>query len=174
MNKLIRKLMMKVGIGWITGQVRAAAEGKLGPGWQRVYWELAGRKRVLSIALAIVAGSLAIGGYPHTAEVMGTIATVGVSLGFVDKNWRDEASGDTFKDTPWFIFLSKNSPIVTVVLGAGYFWFAGADCTLGDWCERLRVTDLLIGGAFVQMGLIDAAWNAQPPQIVTPPAEPKP
>jgi len=108
MNGLIRKLVRSVGIKWITGQVRGAAEGKLGPKWQAVYWWLAGRKRTISTFIAVAAAVAAGAGYVTAAEILASVAVVGMSLGFVDANWRSDESDDWLKDSAVWKLLANN------------------------------------------------------------------
>ena len=58
MNSLIRRIIKAVGVRWLTGQVRAAAEGRLGPRWAALYWGLAGQKRYLSFVLGLAVGTV--------------------------------------------------------------------------------------------------------------------
>jgi hypothetical protein len=164
MNGLIRTLIRKAGLKWLTGQVRAAAEGKLGERWYNLYWALAGKKRWLALGCVIVSGVLSGLGYQTAAEASVAVAGVLVSLGFVDANWRAEAQSDWLKDSVLWKFLAHNSPALTATLLAAYAWLGGSTCTLGEWCARGTVAVTVLGAVFVQVGLVDAAWNAEPPK----------
>ena len=165
MNRLIRKLLKTIGGHWLTSQVRAAAEGRLGPRWAALYWGLAGEKRFLSFILGLAAGAVALAGYSEVAAVIGSIATLGYALGFVDLNWRDTSQTDWLKDSAVWKFLAANSPLLTAVFAAALGWLSGTTCTLGaDWCYYGTVAVTLLGLACAQLGLVDEAWNAPPPQ----------
>lgn len=163
MNSLIRRMVRAVGMRFVTSKVRDAAEGRLGPRWQAAYWWLAGRKRAFSTGLAIGAGAAYGLGYPTVAAVFGTIATLGMSLGFVDANWRSEEESSWLKDSAIWKFLAKHSPTITAAAFAGVGWLEGAGCTLGDWCLYLKVVLSVVMAVFVQIGVVDAAWNAPAP-----------
>ena len=163
MNGLIRKMIKSVGIKWLTGQVRAAAEGKLGTKWRDAYWFLAGQKRLMSLMLCIVAGATALMGYTETASAIGVVAGVGLSLGFVDKNWRETAESDWLKDSWVWKLLANNAPVVTTGLIVLLAWLQGTTCTLGAWCGYGSIGVSILGASLVQVGIVDAAWNAPAP-----------
>ena len=169
MNGLIRGLVRSVGLRWLTGQVRAAAEGKLGPRWQRIYWSLAGGKRLIGFSLAVAAGTAGALGYDNIMIGLGSAGTFLFGLGFVDKNWRDEAESDWLKDSAVWKFLAHNSPTVTAGLLAATAWLQSpTSCTLGEWCVRGAIATVVLGAAFVQIGVVDAAWQAPAPQVPLP------
>jgi hypothetical protein len=164
MNGLIRKLIKSLGMKWLTGQVRAAAEGKLGPRWEAIYWGLAGKKRWISLIVGILAGATALAGYTHVAEAIATAATAGLSLGFVDLNWRSAAQEDWLKDSWLWKLLANNAPVVTAGLLLVLGWLQGTTCTLGEWCGYGSILVSIVGASLVQIGVVDAAWNAPAPQ----------
>lgn len=164
MNSLLRSLLKKVGMSWLTGKIRDAAEGKLGPFWKKAYWGLAGNKRVLGLGLALVAGVAEGLGYREVAVVLIGLGGALVSLGVIDSNWRSEATSDALKDSALWKFLAHNSPTVTAALVAALAWLNGATCSLGAWCDRLEIGLGVLIAVFVQLGLVDAAWNAPAPE----------
>lgn len=173
MNGLIRKLVKAVGVKWLTGQVRAAAEGALGPKWMAAYWWMAGRKRTISTFIAVGAGVAVIAGYPTWAEVLAGVAAVGMSLGFVDANWRDDAEADWLKDSALWRLAAHNAPIITAGLVAATGWLQGSTCSLGEWCARGTIFVTIAGAVFVQIGIVDAAWKSPAPLSETsPPPQP--
>jgi hypothetical protein len=165
MNGLIRKLVRVVGVRWLTGQIRAAAEGKLGPKWQGLYWWLAGRKRTISTFIAVAAAVVGGMGYVTAAEILAATAVVGMSLGFVDSNWRSEEYDDWLKDSAIWKLLANNSPMITTLALAGLGWLQGTTCTLGEWCSYLSIALTITMAVFVQIGIVDAAWNAPAPKV---------
>lgn len=166
MNSLLRSLLKKVGVSWLTGQIRKAAEGKLGPAWSKVYWGLAGNKRVIGVVLAVVAGVAESMGYREVALALIGVGGVLVSLGVIDSNWRSQATSDALKDSTLWKILAHNSPTVTAALVAALAWLQGTTCTLGAWCSRLTLGLGVLIAVFVQLGLVDAAWNAPAPKPV--------
>jgi len=170
MNGLIRRVLKAVGVKWLTSQVRAAAEGKLGPRWKALYWGLAGKKRWISAAFGIFSGALSLAGYQHVAEACAGIAVVGVALGFVDANWRTEQWGaDWLKDSAVWRVLAYNAPVLTAGILAALGWLQGSTCTLGvDWCGYGSIAVTVLGCALVQVGIVDAAWMAPPPNVRYP------
>jgi hypothetical protein len=168
MNGLIRKLVRTLGVKWLTGQVRAAAEGKLGPKWQGLYWWFAGRKRTISTFLFVAAGAAAMLGYVQFAAGLAVVASIGISLGFVDANWRDDATDDWLKDSRLWKLLAANAPIITAGAATGLAWLQGSDCSIAEWCSRGSIALSVVMAVAVQVGLVDAAWNAPAPE---PPPE---
>lgn len=164
MNSLIRKLVKAVGVKWLTGQVRAAAEGKLGPQAKAVYWWLAGRKREISTWAGVAAGAAFMVGYPGIAGGIGAVAAVGLSLGFIDANWRDDSEYDWLKDSAVWKAVANNAPLLTAGATAGLAWLQGTTCTLGDWCARASIGLVVAMAVLVQVGAVDAAWNAPAPK----------
>jgi hypothetical protein len=165
MNGLIRKLVRTLGVKWLTGQVRAAAEGKLGPKWQYLYWWFVGRKRAISTFLFVAAGAAAMLGYVQFAAGLAVVASVGISLGFVDANWRDDATDDWLKDSTAWKLVATNAPMVTTAAVAGLAWLQGDACSLGEWCGRASIGLSVAMTVAVQVGLVDAAWNAPAPEL---------
>lgn len=163
MNKLLRSLIKKVGMAWVTGKVRDAAEGKLGPKWKAVYWATVGKKRVVGVVFAIVAGAAEALGYREVAVGLVGLAGVAVSLGIIDSNWRSEQEAHWLKDHALWKLAANNAPMVTSGLLAALAWLSGDTCTYGEWCARGVVGVTVLGAVLVQVGLIDAAWKAPAP-----------
>ena len=172
MNSLIRKMVRAVGMRMLTAKVRDAAEGRLGQKWKAVYWFLAGRKRTFSTFIAVAAAVSAGAGYITVAEVLAAIAAVGMSLGFVDANWRSEEHDDWLKDSAIWKALANNSPMITTLALAGLGWLQGTTCSLGAWCSHLSILLTITMAVFVQIGIVDAAWNATAPADDAQPPQP--
>ena len=81
--------------GWITNQflgreANKIAEGKRGPRAQSFYWFVAGKKRLTALVLggvAVLAAQLGPEG-EVVASVVASVAGVLLTLGFLDKDWR--------------------------------------------------------------------------------------
>jgi hypothetical protein len=164
-NSLIRKAVKAIGFKYLTAQVRAAAEGKLGPGWQKAYWGLIGWKRFTSFILGLVAGALALMGMTYYAELIGAIAAVGMSLGFVDAKWREDVTPDWVEQSVIWRFLADHAPVLAIAMFGAHMWLSGASCTLGEWCGYGTWAVTFIGFGFVHLGLLDTAWRTDPPKI---------
>jgi hypothetical protein len=168
MNGLIRKLVMSMGMKWLTAQVRAVAEGKHGPRWQALYWKTAGLKRATGLLLDVAAGAAALLDQPVAATALGSAGTFLIALGFVDANWRDMSDSDWLKDSAVWKFLAHNSPTITAGLTAATVWLQGTSCTLGEHCALAASATMLLGAMLVQIGVCDAAWNAIAPKVPLP------
>lgn len=168
MNKLLKKLMMKIGVKALTSWIRGIAEGDQGPFLRDVYWKIAGAKRVTSVMLAALAVGLVGAGYAEAGAWVGAVATIGLSLGFVDARWRDTWQADTFRDSTLWRLLSNNAPVLTVVFGSASAWLDSGECTLGAWCARGVMATAVVAAAMVQIGLVDSAWKARPPLTPLP------
>jgi hypothetical protein len=168
MNSLIRKLVMSLGMKWLTSKVRDAAEGRLGPRWQKLYWTTAGLKRITGLGFDVAAGAAAMLGHPTAAAVLAGFGTALVGLGFVDANWRDSSESSWLKDSAPWKFLAHNSPTITAGIGAATLWFQGSGCTLGEWCARGSILMGVLAAGFIQVGIVDAAWNAPAPRVPLP------
>jgi hypothetical protein len=164
MNNLIRKLVRAVGMRLLTSKVRAAAEGRMGPGWQKAYWWFAGKKRVLAFVLAVGSGVSYAMGYEAVALGVVTAAGALLSLGFIDADWRTEAQESWVKDSFVWRALAHNAPLIVAAAGVGFAWLQGGECTLGEWCQRLNWILGAVMATFAHIGGQDAAWNAEPPK----------
>jgi hypothetical protein len=167
-NSLIRKLLKAVGFKWLTGQIRAAAEGRLGPKWKAAYWKTVGWKRYTSFLLGVLGTVLTGLGYTEAGAMLLTVGTVGVSLGFVDTKWREDSVPDWVEQSKVWRFFADNAPVLAALMFIAYWWFSGTACTLGVWCARVELVLTAIGYAFVHVGLLDTAWKTEPPQLLKP------
>ena len=119
MNQLIRKIGMKLGVGFVTRWVRSVAEGHRAHFLGRAYWWLAGKKRVISIILGVSAAALAQMGETQAAAVLGTVAVILLALGFVDKSWRSAKLPESLKASWWWKLLANNAPVLAIGFAAG-------------------------------------------------------
>lgn len=72
----------------IRRKVNDIKEGKMGNGLKKLYWWLAGKKTLFSLALMFIGGGLYAIGEPELAERVAKAAALGVSVGLVDKAYR--------------------------------------------------------------------------------------
>lgn len=160
-NGAVAGVATKLGIAWALGQVRAAAEGRLGPEWKARYWALAGKKTVTGVIFAVAAIIAFIFELPTAAEWIGTLAGVAVSAGVLDKAWRTERPLWLTRN-PAYVFLAAHSGLLTLLFSSAFAlvqtgYCAGIDCAIA--------TPILLTLAAIATwaGLLDAAWKAAPP-----------
>lgn len=159
LNKLVRKAAATVGVSFVLGQIRAAAEGRLGSKWKERYWALAGVKTWTGLAFALAAVVLAATGYQEFALYVGAGAGFLVQAGILDKAWRGEIP-EPLRQSAVYRFLAGNAELVTALFGS-----AAAAVTQYEGPEQ-KVYFLILAGVAavaVQFGLLDAAWRARGP-----------
>jgi hypothetical protein len=165
-NKLIRKLLMKLGGSFATRWIREVAEGYRHHWLGRVYWWLAGKKRWISLALGLTAGALVQIGEPKAAAMVGTVAAVLFLLGFVDKSWRTVEIPPALRESWWWKLLAHNSPTLAIAFAAGRQWLAGPSCSVAaQVCTWGSYAVAFLAAVAVQAGLMDAAWRSKAPNL---------
>jgi len=166
MNKLIRKIAMKLGVGFVTKWVRGVAEGHRAHFLGRAYWWLAGKKRAVSAILGLVAAALASMGETQAAAIIGTVALIGFALGVVDKSWREVDLPAKLKASWWWKLLANNAPVLAIAAAASHQWFGGPSCSLeARFCTWGAYAVAFIAAISVQAGLMDAAWRSKAPNL---------
>lgn len=160
LNKAMRKIAGPLVRRWITGQVRAAAEGRLGAEWKARYWWLAGKKTWLGAALACACAVLAWAGYAEAATAAGGIvATSMVSWGLLDKAWRKELPDALWASRAYWWFKDHSGDVALVLAGvAGLL----TDCSEA-WCGAALWAVGGLSVAMAQLGLLAEAIAAPPP-----------
>jgi hypothetical protein len=166
MNGLVRKLAAKIGLSFLLGQIRAAAEGRLGKTdaakerWKTWYWRLVGAKTYTGLALAVAcAVSLALG-YDQSATVIGTVGAFLVSIGLIDRSWRTDLPA-WLSGSATYRFLANNATSLTLLVGALYSMFL---TSTEPWAATAQTITLGVGAALVQIGLMDSAWSKPAPE----------
>lgn len=95
---MFKAIAMKLGLRWLGSFCREVADGKKGPGPQRLYVSLIGKKRVIGLLLALLtAGLIGAGQVAAAAFVTGPLAAIFVAAGFADDRWRQIPK----LDSPW-------------------------------------------------------------------------
>jgi hypothetical protein len=88
--------MLKLFFGALGRELRAVAEGKRGPGWQRAYQNAQGWKTVTGALLACAVVVMVYLNALGPAEwVGGTLAALLLSAGLLDKAWRQPPTAIT-------------------------------------------------------------------------------
>lgn len=112
---MFRSLFVKLGLGWLGGEIRAMAEGKRGASAKAIYDALQGRKTAIGVVLAIVtAGLAALDLSEPLTLVSGTLATLLVSVGLADKAWRSRPP--YWESRTWFVFVRNHAADIGVLL----------------------------------------------------------
>lgn len=170
MNSLFRTLAGKLGLRWLTGQIRAAAEGRLGPGWQRAYEAAAGHKTEAGLVLGAACAVCAYLGLPWPAFATGALSTALVGVGLLDARWRQEPPAYV-TSSRWYRLLADHSGDLAAAMGAAALWLSECDRATVELLARVHLTcdqgTVVLGclGALAGwLGLRDAALAAPPPR----------
>ena len=115
---MLRSLALKLGLRWVAGWIRDAAEGKHGPTFKALYWDLAGSKRYVGFWLAVqFAVLVALGESAAGAWISGTLAGLFLGVGWIDADWRTEVPAE-IKSLRVYQFLIDRSADVSAALAA--------------------------------------------------------
>lgn len=170
MNALLRKLAGKLGIRWVTGQIRAAAEGRLGPRWRRAYEAAAGHKTETGLALGAACAVCVYLGLEMPAFLTGVLSTALVGVGLLDAKWRQSPPAYVF-ECRWYRFLADHSADIAAAMGAVAAWLSVCSPDAASLLARIHLTcgqaTVVLGcvGALAGwLGLRDAALAAPPPR----------
>lgn len=172
---MFRSIAMKLGGRWVGAWIAAAAAGKKGPGKQKLYLFLQGKKTVLGLVLgAVCAVLIYLSGDPGILEFLtGTVAVVLTSAGLLDKSWRTPPTAIT--SHPAYRLAVEHAADIGMLTTAAAA--ALATCTpgtaallahvhVGDWVLTCGQATLALGGS-----LSIAAWlglevhAAEPPRV---------
>jgi hypothetical protein len=170
---MIRRLGLRLLLSAIGREIRAVAEGKRGPGQQRIYLALQGRKRLIGLLLACVAAALAQAGSAFgepglvTAGAgVGVLAGVLVSAGLVDADWRTAPP----EDGRLTRLLRDHSADVAALLAGAAALLQACDADVAGLLAQAHMTcgqaqGLLValGAVLAQLGLQAEARMAAPP-----------
>ena len=150
---MLRKLMMRLGLGWIGGELRAVAEGKRGPRAAAIYQALKGKKTLSGLGLALVCVALVcVGEVGAETWITGIAGTLLVSVGLLDRDWRQKAP-DVLQRYRLYLWLRDHSADVALVLAVA----AGALTTCSiDTASLLARVHLTCGQAQTGLGVLSA------------------
>lgn len=169
LTKPIRKLGLALGMKWLLGWIRAAAEGRKGDRLKAWYWKFEGWKTASGFALATLALGLALLSStgrvdipPAAQAFIGIFAGFVVQAGLLDKAWRS-ARPDAIDRNPVVAWLAEHPADVAAAFGAAFTWQA-LDCAFGGLCTAILWALSILAGAAIQFGLLDAAWRAPEPR----------
>ncbi len=158
---IVASMATKIGISWALGQVRAAAEGRLGPEWKVRYWWLAGKKTITGVVFAMIAAVLAALGYEHAGEVLITLGATAVTAGLLDKAWRTEIPA-WLKESVVYRFLAGHSAWLAPTFSSLFLFVQAGECGGLD-CRVAGTLVAALAAIAVWAGLLDTAWKAAPP-----------
>jgi len=164
-EKGLRKIAFSLGFKWAADRIRAAAEGRLGPKWKAVYWNLAGAKRWIAAFLGLVAVVSAALGHIEVGAYVGGAAAFLLGVGLLDAGWRDIHPGELFRENPVYKFLAAKSATITVLLATAAAFVDQGYC-YGYDCKLLMQILVGLGAALAYLGCADAAWRARPPLVI--------
>lgn len=168
MKKRLVSGLIGLAVKLLVGQVKKAAEGKYGKAPAAAYWWLVGRKTAIGLGLLIGAGTLAwLGGYtgePMLSDYAAKTFALGgllVQAGLLDKAWRGNLPGPLVEH-PAYRFVASHHGEVATVFGLAFAALRQWAC--GTWCDYAEVGLIIVGGVFVQLGLLDELWRAEAPE----------
>lgn len=169
---MIKRLAMKLGLRWLGTQCREIAEGKQGPGPQKAYLWLIGKKRPIGLFLGCVTAALVALDQNTAVEfVTGTLAAAFLSGGFIDANWREVPK----LDSVWLRILREHAMDVSALLGA--LSLAFAQCVpstvallsrLHLTCEQATAALVVLSAVLAHLGVSATAQASAPPALGVP------
>lgn len=166
---MFKKVAMNLGLRWLGGQAREIAEGKQGPGAQKIYLWFVGKKRPIGVILLLYSIWAVAAGYPGAAVfVGGPLAALFLSLGFIDKNWREVPR----YDSPWLRFLRQYALDIAGLMAALTATVSQCDPWLlthlpsGITCDHLVRALAGVSAVFVHLGISAEAQISQPPVLI--------
>lgn len=124
---MFHALMLKLGASAIGRWLHAAASGDKGPGLQKVYLWLQGKKTWTGMLLAAVAVGLASQGHGDAGDYVLLVAGILIPVGLADKAW--QTAPTSFAQQRWFVFLRDHWPTIglAVTTAAGYLTTCSAE-----------------------------------------------
>lgn len=164
-NSLLRALAEHLLIRWL----REAGAGQHGPGWQRAYQVLAGRKTWIGLAIGcagFVAEGLEAGWVALAIQAIGAVCIAG---GIADKAVRNQGRPALLADNYFYRLLADHAGLLASVLTFCFAYVTGADCGLLDlyWIEfSCAAQRQILGGAtlaLVYLGVLDVGFLSRTP-----------
>lgn len=156
-------LLVRLGLGWLGRWIRAAAEGKKGPGLASAYAFLQGRKTAWGVLLGCVTAALLYLGYTEPAEALtGPLAGLLIGSGLLDKGWRSAPPPDGIG------FLRNHAGDLTAVgslLAAAFVQCDGSTAALLARvhlsCQTALISLGVLGAVLAQLG-VEVKFAAPP------------
>lgn len=160
-NGVVAKVATKVGIAWALSQVRAAAEGKYGPVWQRRYQLASAAAPITGLVLMAITVGLADQGMVDQVREVGTVAAVLLAAGLLNAAYLDTIP-DVVKTSRVYQWLAAHAPLTTALMGTA--WLALEAC--GDpRCAHWKVGVAVAGAIAAKLSLVDPLWKTQRPDL---------
>lgn len=165
-NGLVASAASKVGVSFVLGRIRDAAEGRLGPVWQKRYETASAAAPWTGLAFTIATVVLLTLGMNEEAAYVGSAAGILVAAGVLNKAYLTEIPS-VLQENRFYKLLVSWAPTTTIVLGA--VW-AGLEACTDPSCARQRMAVLVLAAVFAKLGFTNAALQAKPPTPSTDPA----
>ncbi len=164
LTKVFGGLFRAVGLKFLAGWVKDAAEGKHGPRLKAVYWELAGVKSWTGVVVMILGGILLAGGEPAAAVVVASSGAFLVSVGLADKALRQDIPGRFAAlraSWIWRLLAQYSGAIASLCVASLVAVRAGTCPGLG--CDVWFWLIISFGTICEYIGLFESAWQERPP-----------
>lgn len=149
---MFHALMLKIGLGWVGGQIRDAAEGKKGPQLATLYAWFAGKKTITGALLACVAIGLLSMGQVAAAGYVALAAALLMPLGLVDAAWR--SAPESLSSYRWYAFLRDHWGWVASGLGTLGIRFTDCSPDAAALLLRLHLTCAAALGIITVLGAV--------------------
>ncbi len=164
---MLRKLILKFGAAWLGRELRAMAEGKRGPGAQRIYLALQGLKTWTGVALGGASVVLVTQGLDTAAAIVASVAAFLVSVGLADRAWR--SAPGSWAEVQAYAFLRDHWADVVALLAAVTAALTTCEGTTAAMLARLHVscgTGLVVVAGIAAFGgwLVGEAKLAEMPR----------
>lgn len=163
-DKLVRKVGLALALKLGIAQVRAAATGQLGPVWKHRYDALQGKKTLVGLGLALAAAVLASLGHQADAALVGAVAGFMLQVGLLDKAWRSYIP-EALAESRAYRWLAAHSAGLATALTTALAVLEVPGLQAWHYHHAAQLTVVGLGAACAQLGLVDAAWRAQPPWL---------
>lgn len=112
---VIRTVALKLGGKWAGSQLKAIANGEKGPGAQKVYLWLQGKKTWVGVIMAGTCAVMIALGVEKYLTYVAALATFLVTVGLADKAWRSVP--ESWLAANWYRILRNNWADIVTVLG---------------------------------------------------------
>lgn len=163
---MLRKLILKLGMSWLGGELRAIAEGKRGPSQKAAYDFMAGKKRVTGSVLAIVSVVALALDHGYVATSIASAAAFLLSTGLIDASWR--SSPDSWAEASLYRLLRDHWADVVVVIGTTTAWLTTCSPDAAGLLSKVHLTcsSALMGVTAIAASL---GWAVGEAKLAPPP-----
>lgn len=168
-NDAIRGIGLKLGISYVLGEIRAAAEGKRGETWLHRYTAAAAAAQYTGFVLGIAAIVAEWAGARDIAIGIVSAAGVLVTAGLLNSGWQTPTPKFVTESEP-YVWLAHHSALLASACAtvAGLFEVPGV-CHYLDAsrfpCATVQAWFGLVTLLLGSLKLLDASWRAAPPLV---------